>query len=122
MNRVSPKVKANSWLVKAAEEIRRIQQRWGIPSQRKFVEILGVNGRTLAKLYADPLDESLSYNSVQQMFSNLITSVWCVCNTTEDVKKELLLLNQASVNVMRAAFPPKKELVNRALVEMEHQP
>lgn len=53
MNRISVKVKADSWLTTAAKEIRRIQTRWGIPSQRKFAVLLGVNGRTLAKLYAD---------------------------------------------------------------------
>lgn len=76
MNRISVKVKADSWLTTAAKEIRRIQTRWGIPSQRKFAVLLGVNGRTLAKLYADPPDESLTYGSVQQMFSNLMISVW----------------------------------------------
>ena len=121
MNRISVKVKADSWLTTAAKEIRRIQTRWGIPSQRKFAVLLGVNGRTLAKLYADPPDESLTYGSVQQMFSNLMISVWTEFNTTEDVNQELKLLNQALANVMRAAFPPRKELVKKALQEMEHQ-
>ena len=92
MNRISVKVKADSWLTTAAKEIRQIQTRWGIPSQRKFAVLLGINGRTLAKLYADPPDASLSYGSVQQMFSNLMTSVWTECNTTEDVNQELSLL------------------------------
>ena len=121
MNRISVKVKADSWLTTAAKEIRRIQTRWGIPSQRKFAVLLGINGRTLAKLYADPPDASLSYGSVQQMFSNLMTSVWIECNTTEDVNQELSLLYQASANVLRAAFPPRQELVKKALHEMEHQ-
>ena len=63
----------------------------------------------------------MTYGSVQQMFSNLMISVWTEFNTTEDVNQELKLLNQASVNVMRAAFPPRKELVKKALQEMEHQ-
>lgn len=121
MNRVSAKVKADSWLTTAAHEIRRIQARWGIPSRRKFAVLLGINGRTLAKLYADPPDGSLGYATVQQMFSNLMTSVWTECNTTEDVHQELSLLNQASANVLRAAFPPRQELVITALHEMEHQ-
>ena len=64
MSRISVKVKADSWLTTAAKEIRRIQTRWGIPSQRKFAVLLGVNGRTLAKLYADSPDDSLGYGSV----------------------------------------------------------
>ena len=59
MNRISVKVKADSWLTTAANEIRQIQTRWGIPSQRKFAVLLGINGRTLAKLYADPPDASI---------------------------------------------------------------
>ena len=114
MNRISVKVKADSWLTTAANEIRQIQTRWGIPSQRKFAVLL-------AKLYADPPDASLSDGSVQQMFSNLMTSVWTECNTTEDVNQELSLLYQASANVLRAAFPPRQELVKKALHEMEHQ-
>ena len=42
MNRISVKVKADSWLTTAANEIRQIQTRWGIPSQRKFAVLLGM--------------------------------------------------------------------------------
>ena len=108
MNRISVKVKADSWLTTAAKEIRRIQTRWGIPSQRKFAVLLGVNGRTLAKLYADPPDESLTYGSVQQMFSNLMISVWTEFNTTEDVNQELKLLNGNPAKVIGYRFEPEQ--------------
>ena len=97
----------------------RYKQDGGIPSQRKFAVLLGINGRTLAKLYADPPDASLSYGSVQQMFSNLMTSVWTECNTTEDVNQELSLLYQPSANVLSATFLPRKELDNKALDEIQ---
>lgn len=121
MKLISTKVKANSWLTTAAEEIRRIQTRWRVPSRKQFSKLLGINERSLAKLYKVPVDDTLQYDTVQQMFSNLMTSVHCEFNTPEDVNKELLLLMQALTNILKAAFPPKKELVDKAICEMEHQ-
>lgn len=117
---MSTKVKANSWSATAAEEIRRIQTRWGVTSRTKFSELLGVNDRTLAKLYSDQCI-TLKLESVLRMFSNLMTSVWIEFNTPEDANKELQLLNAALANVTKAAFPPKPELVDKALYEMENQ-
>lgn len=114
------KVKANSWTTTAANEIRRIQTRWGVTSQTKFSALLGINVRTLSSLYSDQHDK-IKYESVQQMFSNLMTSVWSEFNTAEDVNKEMQLLCAALANVTRAAFPPKRELVVKALHDMENQ-
>ena len=50
-----------------------------------------------------------------------MTSVQFEFNTPEDVNIEMQLLAQALTNVVRAEFPPKKELVNKAIQEMEHQ-
>ena len=121
MNLKSTKVKANGWITTAASEIRRIQTRWQVPSRKQFSKLLGTNERSLAKLYKVPIDETLQYGTVQQMFSNLMATVHCEFNTPEDVNKELLLLAQALANVVKAAFPPKKELVDKAIYEMEHQ-
>ena len=121
MNLKSTKVKANSWLTTAAEEIRRIQTRWQVPSRKQFAKLLDTNERSLAKLYKVPVDDTLQYGTVQQMFSNMMTSVRFVSNTQEDVNQEMHLLAQALANVVRAAFPPKQELVNKAIHEMEHQ-
>lgn len=121
MNLRSTKVKANSWLTTAAEEIRRIQTRWRVPSRKQFSKLLGINERSLAKLYKVPVDDTLQYGTVQQMFSNLMTSVQFEFNTPEDGNIEMQLLAQALTNVVRAAFPPKQELVNKAIHEMEHQ-
>ena len=113
MKLISTKVKANSWLTTAAEEIRRIQTRWRVPSRKQFSKLLGINERSLAKLYKVPVDDTLQYGTVQQMFSNLMTSVQFEFNTPEDVNIEMQLLAQALANVVRAAFPPKQELVTR---------
>ena len=121
MNIKSTKVKANSWLTTAAKEFRRIQTRWQVPSRKQFSKLLGINERSLAKLYKVPVDDTLQYGTVQQMFSNSMISVHSVFNTPGDVNKEMQLLMQAVTNVMRAAFPPKQELVNKAIHEMEHQ-
>lgn len=121
MNLKSTRVKANSWLTTAAEEIRRIQTRWRVPSRKQFSKLLGTNERSLAKLYKEPVDDTLQYGTVQQMFSNLLSSVQFEFNTPEDVNKEMQLLAQALAHVVRAAFPPKQELVKKAVREMEHQ-
>ena len=117
---MSTKVKANSWSATAAEEIRRIQTRWGVTSLTKFSALLGINIRTLSRLYSDQRD-TVKYESVQQMFSNLMTSVMLEFNTPEDANKEMQLLFAALAHVTRAAYPPNQELVNKALHEMENQ-
>jgi len=121
MNLKSTKVKANSWLATAADEFRRIQTRWQVPSRKQFSKLLGINERSLAKLYKVPVDDTLQYGTVLQMFSNLMTSVHFVFNIPEDVNQEMQLLAQALASVVRAAFPPKHELVDKAIHEMEHQ-
>lgn len=120
MTPISTKVKANSWTTTAAEEIRRIQTRWGVTSRTKFSELLGINGRTLTKLYGDQRI-TLKFESVLQMFTNLMTSVRIEFNTPEDANKEVQLLYAALANVAKVAFPPKPELVDKALYEMENQ-
>ena len=50
MNLRSTKVKANSWLTTAAEEIRRIQTRWRVPSRKQFSKLLGINERSLVSV------------------------------------------------------------------------
>ena len=42
-------------------------------------------------------------------------------NIPEDVNKERQLLSQALMMVVRAAYPAKQELVDKATYEMEHQ-
>lgn len=120
MTPISTKVKANSWSATAAEEIRRIQTRWGVTSLTKFSELLGINIRTLSRLYGDQCD-TVKYESVQCMFSSLMTSVWIEFNTPEDVNKEMQLLYAALAHVVSAAYPPNQELINKALHEMENQ-
>lgn len=121
MKTKSTKITANSWLTTAANEIRRIQERWKIPSRKQFSKLLGINERSLAKLYKVPADDTLERDTVLQMFSNLMTSVQFEFNIPEDVNKERQLLSQTLMMVVRAAYPAKQELVDKATYEMEHQ-
>lgn len=121
MKTKSTKITANSWLTTAANEIRRIQERWKIPSRKQFSKLLGINERSLAKLYKVSADDTLERDTVLQMFSNLMTSVQFEFNIPEDVNKERQLLSQALMMVVRAAYPAKQELVDQATYEMEHQ-
>lgn len=117
---ISTKDKANRWTTIAADEIRRTQTRWGVVSLTEFSRLLGINIRTLSKLYSEQRN-TIKFESVLYMFSNLMTSVRLMQNTPEDANQEMLLLNAALAHVTRVAFPPKQELVERALHEMENQ-
>lgn len=117
---ISTKDKANRWTTIAADEIRRTQTRWGVVSLTEFSRLLGINIRTLSKLYSEQRN-TIKFESVLYMFSNLMTSVRLMQNTPEDASQEMLLLNAALAHVTRVAFPPKQELVERALHEMENQ-
>ena len=121
MNLKSTKVKANSWLTTAAEEIRRIQTRWRVPSRKQFSKLLGINERSLAKLYKVPVDDTLQYGTVQQMFSNLMTSVNFYFYISDELFIYMIFFAQGLSIVLRSSFPPKQELVNKAIHEMEHQ-
>lgn len=80
-----------------------------------------MSGKTLAKLNLRHLDDTLQFSSVCQMMSNLYTSAISHFNTIEDVMKERQLLKASMMAILRAAYPPKKEIQAQAMVEMEHQ-
>lgn len=112
---------ANSWIATSAEIIRRTMTRWGNPPLTKFAKMAGVNYRTLARLVSKEPNGSMSIGTVLGMFSNLKVSAWKVFNTAEDVNKECDLLGQSLLDIVSKAYPPKAELVEVAIHEMEHQ-
>lgn len=121
MSEKSKQEEANCWIATAADEFRRIRTRWGNPPLTKFAEMAGTTYRTLASLVSSEPKGSMNVDTVLKMFPNLMVSVWAIFNTTEDVNREQQRLSESLSHIVRAAYPPKPQLMQRAMYEMEHQ-
>ena len=67
------KKKSNPWIDTAAHELDVIRRRWHLTSDRQFAHTIAMNGRTVAKLNPKHPDGSLALETVDHIYSILIT-------------------------------------------------
>lgn len=90
---------ANGWIVVAAYEMSLIRKRWKIFSWRQFAEELHIDRRTLSKLDARHLDDSLMLETLDRIYAALL--LLCpVRFTAEEMDEEYSLLVRSRIRIL----------------------
>ena len=112
------KRKANLWISIAAEEFRKVQKRWKIPSIRQFSKFLKMSPRTLSKFVH--VDGSLTLESIAKIYKRLVV-LKCLKFVDEELVAEEQRLKDSMFRVMMSVSTIPQSIAEVVQDELEHQ-
>lgn len=100
MNQMLTTKRKEPWVVVAAHELHRIQEKWGIRSRRSLANTLHINARTLAKLDIRHPDKTLSVGSVIRIFNSLIFLAAYESRLVKDQEENRRMVTESYLKVL----------------------